>query len=380
MEWHDNQTVVHAPPGTRRLSAQLWLAALHGRACEEAAELVRRGAHVNSRDASDGSTALHKACLANDAQGVQALIDLGADVEARDVRGRTVLLAACRYGMVDVVRVLLGVGAEVLARDREGWGVLHCCAVSGSMERSLVLEVVRGARQQGVTLEWELKNRDGFSAAQEAERLGFEEMAEYLDALARGESGNDTWIGHGLDQPFPPRPLLAGGQAFVDSSDSEYDPEAPDAEAYRRITKQSKALWEPVRAGSASGVSDPRLPGAGWGHAQGESRYSMWRTYAGSDAARRGDTGADYFDETDREEERMMQELLVRHPHAFLTKKALRKYWPALEHEQRVLAEHDRLTRRAPQHPLARRLVDSAAQFCWELVSRVQQHKDERGC
>jgi uncharacterized protein len=50
----------------------------------------------------------------------QALLDAGADVNARDANGRTALHAAAALGYNDVVRLLVERGADVAAKDAEG--------------------------------------------------------------------------------------------------------------------------------------------------------------------------------------------------------------------------------------------------------------------
>ena len=42
-------------------------------------------------------------------------------------------------------------------------------------------------------------------------------------------------IGHGLDKPFATTPLLKGSCSYVDSSDSEYDPDALNAQVCVRV-------------------------------------------------------------------------------------------------------------------------------------------------
>jgi hypothetical protein len=237
-DWHTNQTLAQTPPGVQRLNAQLWRAVMDGYTCEEARGLVEQGAQVNSCDAADGRSALHKAVCCADLSAVHLLLSLGADVEAHDADGRTPLLAAAGFAQMDLCGALLGAGADLLAVDDNGWSVLHWAACAGTRDRHLVQLLVRHACVHALRLPWGLVNQEGFTAAEEARRLGLDDMADYLQALGRGESGQNTRMGHGLDSPFPSTPLLQGSTCFVDSSDSQYDAQAPDAAHYRRITKQ----------------------------------------------------------------------------------------------------------------------------------------------
>lgn len=76
-------------------------------------QFVEAGANVQARS-STGVTVLHFAAGAGLAAGVQALVDRGADVNAREfASGQTPLMFAAAGGRTDALRVLLGAGAEV---------------------------------------------------------------------------------------------------------------------------------------------------------------------------------------------------------------------------------------------------------------------------
>lgn len=51
---------------------------------------------------------------------VKALLDRGADIEAKDRNGRTPLMLAAQRGRVETVRLLMARGAKTETRDREG--------------------------------------------------------------------------------------------------------------------------------------------------------------------------------------------------------------------------------------------------------------------
>jgi ankyrin repeat protein len=75
--------------------------------------LLARGAAVDGKDTVRGQTALMWAAAEGHAGVVSALIDAGADFQARLTSGFTPLLFAVRQGHVGVVRVLLKAGADV---------------------------------------------------------------------------------------------------------------------------------------------------------------------------------------------------------------------------------------------------------------------------
>lgn len=110
-------------------------------------KLVRAGADVNAVAASDrcsehlGATPLHVAASRGAAHVASALLDGGADIEAKDADGRTPLDIAAARGQVgflnvllrravgeespEMVALLIERGAEVDARDDVGWTPLH---------------------------------------------------------------------------------------------------------------------------------------------------------------------------------------------------------------------------------------------------------------
>ena len=64
----------------------------------------------------------------------QVLIDAGADIETKDICGRSPLHWACRSGALDVVKVLLKAGAGVCVTDNQGYTCLFYAAQHGHTE------------------------------------------------------------------------------------------------------------------------------------------------------------------------------------------------------------------------------------------------------
>lgn len=73
--------------------------------------LIEKGANVNAKEA-DGATALHWASYHDDADGAALLIRAGANVNAANDLGATPLWLACINGSVPLVRALLQAGAN----------------------------------------------------------------------------------------------------------------------------------------------------------------------------------------------------------------------------------------------------------------------------
>ena len=133
--------------------------------------LLEIGADVNARN-KDGGTTLHLACesglaatipssWSSSALGsitvskykrydftspelVRFLLDAGADVDARDGDGRSPLhLAAVRPGAIAVADLLIKAGAKVDAADARGQTPLHCAAGKGNQGWGMIELLLR---------------------------------------------------------------------------------------------------------------------------------------------------------------------------------------------------------------------------------------------
>ncbi len=71
----------------------------------------------------------HDAVISGDVETVRALLDAGADVEARTEDGHTALMLAAAGSHEGIVRALLDAGADVNAKDYEGYTALKMATV-----------------------------------------------------------------------------------------------------------------------------------------------------------------------------------------------------------------------------------------------------------
>jgi len=119
-------------------------------------ELLRAGANKDAASSASGETALHFASQSGCFEVVRLLLAAGANKDAVDHRGNTPLLAAVEFSsrMISfalgqppsdgvhhdrVVSALLEAGADVEARDRDGQTVLHRAAQHFPPEAQLLL-------------------------------------------------------------------------------------------------------------------------------------------------------------------------------------------------------------------------------------------------
>jgi hypothetical protein len=77
---------------------------------------------------------IHVVARNGDLAGVQALLDAGVDVNAKDEGGWTPLHRAAFAGHKEIAELLIDNGAEVNAKNEDGWTLLHLAVVNGHKE------------------------------------------------------------------------------------------------------------------------------------------------------------------------------------------------------------------------------------------------------
>lgn len=107
--------------------------------------LVRAGAKVDGREGVKHCTALHMAARRGNVEAAEALLDCGADIEARDSVGDTPLRRAVNCGKTAVAASLISRGANLNSRGSKGLTPL-LAARTAAMKRVLALEY---GREQG---------------------------------------------------------------------------------------------------------------------------------------------------------------------------------------------------------------------------------------
>jgi ankyrin repeat protein len=129
--------------------------------------------------AADGFFPLGLACFFGQAEAARVLLAAGADARAaaRNSMRVTALHAAAAARDADTARALLDRGAEVDARQQAGYTALHAAAEHGDVPLVDLL-LARGADAS-------LRSDDGQDAAAHARAKGHHELAARLDAAAR---------------------------------------------------------------------------------------------------------------------------------------------------------------------------------------------------
>jgi truncated hemoglobin YjbI len=98
--------------------------------------LVQAGANVNTQSGVKRCTALHMAARRGNVAVAQALLEYGANIEARDSMGETPLRRAVNCGKTEVAAFLLTHGADVHSKDNKGKSVRQA-ARTAAMKQAL---------------------------------------------------------------------------------------------------------------------------------------------------------------------------------------------------------------------------------------------------
>ncbi len=109
--------------GARSGISPLIQAARDGRV-KQIPALAKQGADLNQRAGVNGWTPLMHAIHKHQKGSVVALLDSGADINARGSDGSTPLMMASGYGYTDIVKLLLDRGADARAQMSDGMNAL----------------------------------------------------------------------------------------------------------------------------------------------------------------------------------------------------------------------------------------------------------------
>lgn len=115
----------------RDAPAALVLAALADDSSDSVRTLFERHPEFLASRSEWGETPLHLAAARGNVQATAVLLDLGADVGARDADGATPLHRAVRQGSIEIAKLLLARGADPSAEAERGVTALTIAIVQG---------------------------------------------------------------------------------------------------------------------------------------------------------------------------------------------------------------------------------------------------------
>ena len=144
------------------------------------AQLISRGGNVNAKDSIQDSAFLYAG-----AEGFNEVLQLtlaaGADVAATNRYGGTALIPASEHGHVETVRMLIAAGVPVNHVNNLGWTAMQEAVLlnNGGPRQQ---EVVRLLLEAGA--DPAIRDPEGRTALQNAERLGFKELAAVIRGAA----------------------------------------------------------------------------------------------------------------------------------------------------------------------------------------------------
>ncbi|MDQ0770772.1 ankyrin repeat protein [Pseudarthrobacter defluvii] len=137
------------------------------------AELIGRGGNVNAKDPIQDSAFLYAG-----AEGLNEVLQLtlaaGADVTSINRYGGTALIPASEHGHVETVKLLIAAGVPVNHVNNLGWTAMQEAILlnnGGPRQQEVVRLLLAAGADPGI------RDPEGQTALQNAERLGFSEIA-----------------------------------------------------------------------------------------------------------------------------------------------------------------------------------------------------------
>ncbi|KAH9907762.1 hypothetical protein F4778DRAFT_446080 [Xylariomycetidae sp. FL2044] len=191
---------------------------------ENVQTLLNLGANVNARDYME-ETATHKAARIGATSVVNTLIEGGAPVNLRATSAWTALMSAVSSGNLEVVRVLVQAGAELNAETHCGDSALSIATRNGQEAIATLLA------DHGAILP---NNRAGRRASLSASRRGYQQLVRRLTADYEAVAGRPL-------QRQTSR-LMQGLRNIVEDAEVEAGPPPPQARGSDTETDEDEFL------------------------------------------------------------------------------------------------------------------------------------------
>jgi len=139
-------------------------------------ELIAAGGNVNAKDDIQDSAFLYAGAEGfNDV--LQLTLAAGADVRSINRYGGTALIPASEHGHVETVRILIAAGVPVDHVNNLGWTAMQEAILlnnGGPNQQDVVRQLLAAGANPGI------RDPQGRTALQNAERLGFAEIAALI--------------------------------------------------------------------------------------------------------------------------------------------------------------------------------------------------------
>ncbi|WP_258006565.1 ankyrin repeat domain-containing protein [Arthrobacter sp. AFG20] len=140
------------------------------------AQLIREGGNVNAKDSIQDSAFLYAG-----AEGFNEILRLtlahGADVRSTNRFGGTALIPASEHGHVETVRILIAAGVPVNHVNKLGWTAMQEAILlnnGGPRQQEVVRQLLDAGADPNI------RDPQGRTAVENAERLGFAEIARLI--------------------------------------------------------------------------------------------------------------------------------------------------------------------------------------------------------
>ncbi|WP_245953493.1 ankyrin repeat domain-containing protein [Arthrobacter silvisoli] len=139
-------------------------------------QLIAAGGDVNAKDDIQDSAFLYAGAEGFN-EVLKLTIEAGADVRSTNRYGGTALIPASEHGRVETIRILIAAGVPVDHVNKLGWT---------AMQEAILLNNGGPRQQEAVRLlldagaNPDIRDPQGRTALQNAERLGFTEIAELI--------------------------------------------------------------------------------------------------------------------------------------------------------------------------------------------------------
>ena len=162
-----------------RLDQEL-IAAAKANNAARVAELIGRGGNVNAKDAIQDSAFLYAGAEGFN-EVLQLTVTAGADVASINRYGGTALIPASEHGHVETVRILIAAGVPVNHVNNFGWTAVQEAILlnNGGPSQHEVVRLLLAAGGDPY-----IRDRQGRTALENAERLGFVEIANLIRAAS----------------------------------------------------------------------------------------------------------------------------------------------------------------------------------------------------